>query len=87
MKLPGFGEFCVGPMPWDPIPPVARLALDAFGPERLMWGSDFPPVSGREGYHNSLRVPLDYFSDLSDADREWIFGGAARSVWDLPPLP
>ena len=87
MKLPGFGEFCTGPMPWDPIPPVARLALEAFGPERLMWGSDFPPVSGREGYHNSLRVPLDYFGDLGDSEREWIFGGAARAVWDLPPLP
>ncbi len=87
MKLPGFGEFCLGPLPFDPIPPVARLALEAFGPERLMWGSDFPPVSGREGYHNSLQVPFDYFSDLSDSDREWIFGGAARAVWDLPPLP
>lgn len=85
MKLPGFGEFCHVPLPFDPIPPLPRLALEAFGPERLMWGSDFPPVSSREGYANALRVPLEYFSDLSAADREWVFGRAAQRVWGLPP--
>ncbi|MDA0335323.1 MAG: amidohydrolase family protein [bacterium] len=83
MKLPGFGEFCPVPLPFDPIPPLARLALDAFGPQRLMWGSDYPPVSSREGYDNSLRVPLEYFADLSAADRGAIFGATAQSVWGL----
>lgn len=84
MKLPGFGEFCHVPLPFDPVPALPRMALDAFGPERLMWGSDFPPVSSREGYDSSLRVPLEYFADLSEADRAWVFGGAARRVWQLP---
>ncbi|MBF8288359.1 MAG: putative hydrolase, partial [Candidatus Rokubacteria bacterium] len=84
MKLPGFGEFCRVPLPFDPIPPLPRMALDAFGPERLMWGSDYPPVSSREGYANALRVPLEYFADLSHTEREWIFGRAAQRVWGLP---
>jgi L-fuconolactonase len=32
---------------------LARI-LDAFGPHRLMWGSDFPPVAAREGYGHAL---------------------------------
>lgn len=81
IKLPGFGEICEVPLPFDPIPPLADLALEAFGPERVMWGSDYPPVSGREGYANSLSVPIDYFSALSESEREWIFGKAALKIW------
>jgi len=28
-------------------PPYADLVLDAFGPRRMMWGGDWPPVSDR----------------------------------------
>ena len=81
IKLPGFGEFCRVPLPFDPIPPLADMAIEAFGPNRVMWGSDYPPVSSREGYENSLRVPMNYLSKLSETDREWIFGKTALNVW------
>ena len=81
IKLPGFGEICPVPLPFDPIPPLADMAIEAFGPQRVMWGSDYPPVSRREGYDNSLKVPMDYLSDLSAEDREWIFGKTALKIW------
>ncbi len=81
MKLPGFGEICRVPMPFDPIPPLPQMALDAFGAERLMWGSDYPPASSREGYTNALQVPREYFSDLSAAHQSAIFGDTAARVW------
>jgi len=81
IKMPGFGEFCRVPLPFDPIPPLVDMTLEAFGPQRVMWGSDYPPVSGREGYDNSLRVPLDYLSKLSEDERAWIFGNTAIEVW------
>lgn len=81
IKLPGFGEFCPVPIPVDALPPFADLALGAFGPKRMMWGSDYPPVSGREGYASSLRVPTDYFSGLSEDERSWIFGRTAMQIW------
>ncbi|MCZ6631879.1 MAG: amidohydrolase family protein [bacterium] len=81
IKLPGFGEICPVPMPFDPIPPLADMVLEAFGPERVMWGSDYPPVSRREGYDNSLKFPIEYFSALSDSEREWIFGATALKIW------
>ncbi|MCE2431740.1 MAG: amidohydrolase [Candidatus Latescibacteria bacterium] len=81
IKLPGFGEICPVPLPFDPIPPLADMTIEAFGPQRVMWGSDYPPVSRREGYDNSLKVPMDYLSDLSEEDREWIFGKTALKIW------
>jgi len=65
------------------IPPLAELTLEAFGPQRMMWGSDYPPVSTREGYDLSLRLPLAYFASLSPDERAAIFGKTAQRVWRL----
>ena len=35
------------------------MAVEAFGGDRLMWGSDFPPSANREGYRNALRFPME----------------------------
>ena len=83
MKIPGFGEFCRLPHPFKDVPPFVRMAIDAFGPQRLMWGSDYPPVSTREGYDNSLTFPREYLSDLSIEDRNWIFGRTALQIWGI----
>ena len=48
-----------------------------------MWGSDWPPVSSREGYDNSLEFPLHYLAALSAEERSWIFGRTAQKVWGL----
>lgn len=83
IKLPGFGEFCELPHPFAEIPPLVELTLEAFGVERIMWGSDWPPVSSREGYDRSLQFPLDYLNALSDIEKTWIFGKTAQRVWGL----
>ena len=90
LKLHGLGEFATRAMPVrqpfpfvEPIPPLLELAYEAFGPGRMMWGSDFPPVSGREGYGNALRFTLERFVDRSEEDRALIFGGTARSVFGV----
>jgi len=85
MKIPGLGEFCRRPLPVrQPFPlerddlAILALALDAFGPDRLMWGSDFPPVCGREGYGNALA----WARDAIPADQcAAIFGGTAARIF------
>lgn len=64
IKVHGLGEFSELRIPFgdesvfvEPIPSLLERAYEAFGPTRLLWGSDFPPVSGREGYANALRMP------------------------------
>jgi L-fuconolactonase len=54
-----------------------------FGAARMMWGSDYPPVSAREGYQNSLRLTLEQFAATSDEDQALIFGGVAHKLF--PP--
>ena len=81
IKLPGYGEFCGGTFPFSDIPPFVQMTYDAFGSTRMMWGSDFPPVSSREGYRNALDFPLENMAFRSEEDKEFIFGKTALSVW------
>jgi L-fuconolactonase len=90
IKVPGLGEFCQRAFPLDSEFPFERANLQlldrayaAFGPDRMMWGSDYPPVSNREGYRNALHYPLNYFSTHHAADCPAIFGGTAARVFDL----
>ena len=62
--------------------PVLDLAVDAFGPARMMWGSDFPPVSRREGYANALRWPREHLgARLSKPQLAQMFGGVAERIY------
>ena len=92
IKVHGLGEISARPpvLPakydldfYDHTPPLIELALDAFGPRRMMWGSDYPPVSGREGYSNSLRAVLENPVFGTQDDREWVVGKTALSVFKL----
>ena len=80
MKIPGYGEICVPPFPFKNIPPFMEMALEAFGPRRLMWGSDWPPVVMREGYCNALQSTFRNFP-AKDKDKEWVFGKTALSLF------
>lgn len=88
MKIPPLGEICPRampvrkPFPFESIPPFIDMAIEAFGARRLMWGSNFPPVSGRgEGYRNALRLPMEYVQFNSEEDKEWIFGKTATTLF------
>ena len=87
MKVPGLGEMCQRPgrlspkLEWDYIPPLFEMAMDAFGAARLMWGSDFPPAAGREGYGNALRGVMEHPAFANGDDLEWVMGKTAARVW------
>ena len=87
IKIPGLGEFAIRHMPVaefpfvKPIPPFLHMAYKAFGPSRMMWGSDYPPVSFREGYRNALQLTLAEFGDTPAAEIEQIFGGTALTFF------
>ncbi len=87
IKVPGLGEFSPRPsvmrpaFGFDQTPPLIELAYRAFGPRRMMWGSDYPPVSSREGYRNALLGVKDHPALPDDTDKEWVMGKTALSVF------
>ncbi|MFD3513967.1 amidohydrolase family protein [Streptomyces sp. NPDC058657] len=63
--------------------PYARTVLDAFGPGRLMYGSDWPVCRLASSYGEVLAVARELMSPLSAAEREGVFGGVADRVYGL----
>ena len=55
----------------------------AFGPERLLWGSDWPVVLMEASYSAWLSLVEDWLSDKPAAARDLIFGGTAKRVYSL----
>ncbi|MFI6585286.1 amidohydrolase family protein [Embleya sp. NPDC050493] len=65
----------------DQVLPYARHALETFGPERTMFGSDWPVCTLAASYEDVLSVAERTCADLSTAERERVFGGTARAVY------
>lgn len=87
IKVGGLGEICHRPIAYDEpmqfekIPPFVAMIYEAFGSRRMMWCSDYPPVSYREGYANAFRFLLEHMTFCPQEDKEWIFGKTALSVF------
>lgn len=65
---------------------VLLEALDRFGADRLLWGSDYPVVSSREGYANALTWTRAVFAGRPSGEVEAIFGGNAERLFFAPML-
>ncbi len=90
IKVGGLGETCDRPtpfrqpFPFETVPPFIQMAYEAFGPSRMMWGSDYPPCSHREGYRNTLHYLGEHLTNFcSEQAKEWIFGKTALSLFKL----
>jgi L-fuconolactonase len=65
----------------------ARQAADAFGPARIMFGSDWPVNEAAGGYAQWYRVAEALTASWSAADRESFFYRNAERVYRLPAAP
>jgi L-fuconolactonase len=63
-------------------PYVAHL-LAAFGPERLMWGSDWPVLHLAGRYDRWLSMCRGWIEPLGPSAAHWVFEGAARRFYAL----
>jgi L-fuconolactonase len=61
--------------------PYVEHLLAAFGPARLMWGSDWPVVDLAGGYGRWLAAATELTAGLAEADRHAIFGGNADRIY------
>ena len=63
--------------------PYADVALEAFGADRLMFGSDWPVCVLAGTYTEVFSTARRLTSGLSDAERAAVFGGTATRVYGL----
>ncbi len=65
----------------DNIRRYLRAALDAFGPDRCMFGSDWPNASLHISYSGWVSLVLDSLSDLGARARDRVMRGTALEVY------
>jgi L-fuconolactonase len=63
--------------------PYLDVVVEAFGPRRLMVGSDWPVCLVACGYRQWFDVLDEYFTGFSGSEREAVFGRTAKQVYRL----
>jgi L-fuconolactonase len=63
--------------------PYASAVLEAFGPSRVMFGSDWPVCLAGGGYSQWLATVRELCGALSAAERGMVLGGTARRAYKL----
>jgi L-fuconolactonase len=61
-------------------------ALERFGPDRVMIGSDWPVCTLAGSYGAVLDIVRSAIAARPEADRRAILGGTARRFWNLPDI-
>jgi len=67
----------------DDLRPYVEVVLTAFGPERVMFGSDWPVCLLAASYDQVVEAAEQLTAGLSPEEREAVFGGTARRVYQL----
>jgi L-fuconolactonase len=67
--------------PWLDAQEYVKRLYAAFGPQRLMWASDWPVSLAWTTYDRTLTVVRDEMKFLNPDDKSWILGKTAQQVW------
>jgi L-fuconolactonase len=65
--------------------PFVAVAVEAFGADRLMFGSDWPVCLLAASYDRVRQALADALPPLSATERAEVFGGTALRTYDLQP--
>ena len=77
LKFTSVPALSMEPYPFNDLWPHLNKIIDAFGVDRLMWGSDFTRVRALHSYREAIDFLL-YHDGLSQSDKEMMFAGALR---------
>ena len=65
--------------------PYIETCIDAFGPRRCMFESNFPVDKGSYGYGSAWNAFKRLTREASNSDRTSLFSGTAARVYGLAP--
>ena len=69
------------PYPWLDSQRLVKRLCDTFGPQRLMWATDWPIAKDRANYTQRLTVVRDDMKFLTADDKSWILSKTVERVW------
>lgn len=64
--------------------PYLDVVVEAFGPKRIMFGSDWPVCQVAASYTQVISIVRDYFSSFTPNEQVQFFGGNASAFYRLP---
>lgn len=67
--------------PWLDSQKLVKRLYDAFGPQRLMWATDWPIANDRANYTQRLTVIQEEMKFLNADDKSWILSKTIERVW------
>lgn len=70
--------------PWADTHAQVKRLYDAFGPKRLMWGTDWPVSARHAKYGETLSLVRDEMKFLNEEDKSWILSKTVERVWPFP---
>ena len=85
MHLMYSGQYALshGTPPYADIADVTRRLFDAYGPERSIWGSDYPWIDTVPGYEAVFGLVDDTLGDLTADERALVTGGTIARLLDI----
>jgi L-fuconolactonase len=74
---------------WKPVDlkPYVETALEAFGPDRCMFGSDWPVCELAGSYQQVHEALVEVLGPISADEQGNLFGGTAARFYRLAPDP
>ncbi|MCU0826461.1 MAG: amidohydrolase [Tabrizicola sp.] len=84
VKLSGITTYCApGTGSTTVVRPYFEHLLEAFGPQRMLWGGDWPVVNLGAGLLGWIDITRDLLAGLSEAEQAAIAQGTAKRVYGV----
>jgi predicted TIM-barrel fold metal-dependent hydrolase len=84
VKLSGITTYCApGTASVPLVRPYVEHLLEVFGPDRMLWGGDWPVVNLGAGLPEWIRMTGELLAGLSEDERAAIGTGTARRVYGV----
>ena len=83
-KLSGLMAYCApGTYSYETIKPYVDHALECFGPDRMVWGSDYPVVNAAKGIEEWIKVTRTILGNLSEDEAKKIASSNAERIYKI----
>ncbi|HJP31054.1 MAG TPA: amidohydrolase family protein [Candidatus Latescibacteria bacterium] len=81
VKVSGEYAFSKAAYPYADMKPMVERVYETFGPERMMWCTDFPWIVAEPGYGRLAQMIDHHLPGIPTREREMMMGGNALGIW------